>query len=57
MSEPTKVRVTTVPAQWVDRRFPAGEIMVEVLTNGDVHIAYREHEWDTWPAGAWVTPD
>lgn len=52
-----KIQVVTVTTDQVDRRLPPGEFLVEVLPNGDLHIAYRENTWDTWPAGTWVTPD
>jgi hypothetical protein len=57
MSTGATVRVTTVQTALVDSRLPDGELLVEVLPNGEVHIAYREDSWQSWPPGTWVLPD
>jgi len=56
MTNDTRVRVTVVPSEQVDRRLPPGWVLVEALPNGEVHLAYRENEWDSWPAGVWAQP-
>ena len=29
------------------------QLLIEVLTDGQFHIAERENSWDTWNAGQW----
>jgi len=40
----------------IDRRLPeGGQLMIEVYPDGGLHVAYRDHSWETWPYGLWET--
>lgn len=51
----TRVSAVVVQSESVDSRLPGGEILVQVLDDGQVHVAFREHPWQVWPVGAWAT--
>jgi len=53
MTEGKPPRVTAVNTQDIDGRLPEGQILVEIWDDGEIHMAYRENTWDSWPLGMW----
>ena len=41
------IRVGTIP------NFDGRQVLLEVLPNGEVHLASRDNEWNSWSAGVW----
>lgn len=41
------IRVGTVP------NFDGRQVLLEVLPNGEFHLASRDAEWNSWSAGVW----
>ena len=31
-----------------------GQVLVELFSDGQVHIAFRQHQYETWSAGYWT---
>jgi len=38
----------------IDESLPRGQLLVEVFSDGQVHVAYRERRWDRWSRGVWT---
>lgn len=51
--EPMRPKVGVVDAKEIDQRLPDGMLLIEVYPDGQVHVAYRRWDWDTWSPGAW----
>lgn len=41
------IRVGNIP------NFDGRQVLLEVLPNGEFHLASRDAEWNTWSAGVW----
>tara|TARA_R100000479_G_C6274800_1_gene160817 strand:+ start:279 stop:443 length:165 start_codon:yes stop_codon:yes gene_type:complete len=46
-------KVGVVDTKEIDERLPDGMLLIEVYPDGQVHVAYRLKEWDTWSPGTW----
>ncbi len=51
--EPMRPKVGVVDTKEIDERLPDGMLLIEVYPDGQVHVAYRLKEWDTWSPGTW----
>jgi len=47
------VKVAVAKSEDIDERLPEGEFLVEVLPNGEVHLAFRGDRYERWGMGTW----